>query len=181
MPSVRDTRRALRRPRTVSSSAARQSMARHAGFAAMPSTRTVNATKAIRVLGGVIAMLTAGIALGPATSGAEEPATHRVTYTVTARTPVQADVYYRDTDPPSWADYSHNPYLFSPRATARIGPDSPWVLDVGLADPRQWAMVSATSGMDSTPADFGCELAVDGVVVASSEGPRGALCSLRNW
>ena len=137
--------------------------------------------KRIRVLGGVITVLLAGITLGPATSRADEPASHRVTYTVTAGTPVSADVYYRDAEPPSWADYSHNPYLFSPGATARIGPESPWVLEVTLANPRQWAMVSATSGMASDTVDFRCELAVDGVVVASSGGPRGALCSLRNW
>src|SRR4051812_47429890 len=122
MPSAKDLRHALRRPRTVCSSVARQSMARHGGFAAMPSARRVDVARTVRVLGGVITLLTAGIALGPATSRADEPATHRVTYTVTAGAPVQADVYYRDTDPPSWADYSHNPYLFSPRATAHIGP-----------------------------------------------------------
>lgn len=112
---------------------------------------------------------------------ADDAATHRVTYIVTAGTPVQADIYYRDTDPPSWADYSHNPYLFSPRATARIGPETPWVLEVTLADPRQWAMVTAFSRMASGTADLRCELSVDGVVVASGEGPRGALRSLRHW
>jgi hypothetical protein len=147
----------------------------------MPSPRNAHAARAIRVFGGVLTALTSGAALGPVAAHADEPATHRVTYTVTARTPVQADVYYRDADPPTWADYSHNPYLFSPRATARIGPDEPWVLEVALADPRRWAMVTATSGITSGAADLGCQLAVDGVVVASGDGPRGALCSLRNW
>jgi hypothetical protein len=112
---------------------------------------------------------------------ADEPVLRHVTYTVTAESPVDADIYYRDTDPPTWADYSHNPYVFSPRADVKIGPDTPWVLDVMLANPDRWAMVSATSGMSPATPNFHCQLAVDGVVVTSGSGPKGALCSVRNW
>ena len=116
----------------------------------------------------------------PAPVAAAAPAAaHQVTYTVTAQQPVSADIYYRDTEPPNWADYSHNPYRYSPKASADIGPHQPWTLSVALADPDRWAMVSATRG--SLEAGVRCELAVDGVVVAPGEGPRGALCSLRHW
>ncbi|WP_428363807.1 hypothetical protein [Mycolicibacterium sp.] len=110
---------------------------------------------------------------------ADQAAPRSVTYTVTSQQPVSADIYYRDTEPPNWADYSHNPYRYSPKASADIGPHQPWTLTVALADPDRWAMVSATSG--SLEAGVRCELAVDGVVVATGEGPRGALCSLRHW
>lgn len=116
-----------------------------------------------------------------APQGWAQPAPSLVTYTVTADQPVTADIYYRETDPPTWADYSHNPYLFSPKVTVEIAPDRPWVLTVALADPDRWAMVSATSGRLPKESGFRCELAVDGVAVATGEGPKGALCSVRHW
>lgn len=117
----------------------------------------------------------------PAQAAAEQPVLHHVQYTVTSETPTHAQIYYRQTDPPSWADYSHNPYLFSPRADADIGPGKSWVFEVMLADPEQWAMVTATSGLAPVTPMFHCELAVDGVVVSTNQGPKGALCALRHW
>lgn len=112
---------------------------------------------------------------------AEVPPLHRVTYTVTALNPSEADIYYRDIDPPNWAEYSHNPYQFSPKVEAQVGPGKTWVLEVTLADPDRWAMVAATSGPSPATPRFRCDLAVDGTVVKSGEGPKGALCSLRQW
>jgi len=106
---------------------------------------------------------------------------HHVVYTVTAATPASADIYYRDVDPPSWADYSHNPYEFSPRARVEVGPGQPWVFHADLIDPQRWAMVTATSGRLSAEPMFHCELSVDGAVVATADGPKGALCALRHW
>jgi hypothetical protein len=108
---------------------------------------------------------------------------HHVRYTVTADGPIWANIYYRDTEPAMFSDYSHNPYEFSPRADVDIAPDKPWVLETNLADPDLWAMVLVQSGESPgfpTPA-FNCELAVDGVVVKTNSGPKGALCSIRNW
>jgi hypothetical protein len=91
-------------------------------------------------------------------------------------------IYYRDTDPPNWADYSHNPYQFSPKVEADVGPNQQWNLDVGLVNPDEWAMVVASTGGESTKApNIHCALAVDGAVVATHQGPKGALCSIRNW
>lgn len=126
------------------------------------------------------AVLLAAVVWAPA-AAADQPTPRQITYTVTADRPVSADIYYRDTDPPNWADYSHNPYRYSPRVRVDVGPQQPWLRSVALGDPDRWAMVSATIG--SLPVETGlrCELAVDGEVVATGEGPRGALCSLRHW
>ena len=101
---------------------------------------------------------------------------------MTSTVPVYAQMFYRDTDPPNFAEYSHDPYRFSPTVEADIAPGTPWNLDVMLADPDQWAMVIArVADSSGTKPQFHCELAVDGAVVATNDGPRGALCSLRNW
>ena len=121
------------------------------------------------------------VSLAPVPATAEGPAMHAVTYTVYTDVPFRADIYYRDSEPANFADYSHNPYLFSPRIEADLGPDRPWVLDVQLADPQYWAMVVATSGLSPDPPNFHCTLAVDGTVVVTNSGPKGALCSLRHW
>ena len=129
----------------------------------------------------VLAGLGAGTGSGAAQADTGEPVLHDVTYTVYTDTPFFADIYYRDTDPPSYADYSHNPYEFSPKAEADLGPDRPWVLTVKLADPQFWAMVVTTSGRSPNPPNFHCTLAVDGTVLVTDSGPKGALCSLRHW
>jgi len=133
----------------------------------------------LRIGSALAVAATAVIAAGPA--AADPPVLHDVTYTVYTDSPFPADIYYRDAEPPNFADYSHNPYQFSPKIEADIGPDKPWVLTVRLANPEYWAMVTATSGQSPTPPNFHCTLAVDGAVVASNSGAKGALCSLRHW
>jgi hypothetical protein len=128
---------------------------------------------------GTALSLTVGLTAPPA--AAEGPAMHTVTYTVYTDVPVNADIYYRDSEPANFADYSHNPYMFSPKIEADLGPDRPWVLNVELADPKYWAMVLGTSGQSPNPPNFHCTLAVGGTVVVTNSGPKGALCSLRNW
>ncbi|WP_369804038.1 hypothetical protein [Mycobacterium sp. GA-2829] len=125
-------------------------------------------------------MVAAALVPGGCVPAALAQAPHQVRYTVVADQPTQADIYYREVDPPNWADYSHNPYQFSPKAEVVLEPDAPWVFEATLVDPGRWAMVTATSGPEPVTPNFRCELAVDGVVVATGEGPRGALCSLRN-
>lgn len=121
--------------------------------------------------------------IGAAPAAANDPVLHQVRYTVTADAPFWAEIYYRDIDPPSWSDYSHNPYEFSPKAEADVGPNQAWVHDTMLADPDQWAMVTVQSGDAPnihTPT-FNCTLEVDGAVVKTNSGIKGTLCSLRNW
>lgn len=124
---------------------------------------------------------TATATAGPAAT--QGPTMHQVRYTVSTDAPFHAKIYYRDAEPAVFSDYSHNPYLFSPMVEADVGPDQPWVLETQLADPTMWAMVlvqSAESPNLPTPA-FNCELAVDGVVVKTHSGAKGALCSIRSW
>ena len=127
-----------------------------------------------------VTLAAASLALSPAAAADNVPL-HHVRYTVTTETPFFADIYYRDTDPPDWAAYSHDPYAFSPKTEAQVGPNQPWALDVMLADPNQWAMVVATSGLHPVEPNFHCTLEVDGTVVATNNGPKGALCSIRLW
>jgi len=133
---------------------------------------------------GVVATLVAALLLTsvmPATARGDEPSMHRVTYMVSSDQPAEVDIYYRDIDPPTWADYSHNPYEFSPKDEASLAPGHSWVREVSLVDPDQWAMVAVTTGPSPSAGTLRCELAVDGVVVQSADGPRGALCSPRHW
>ncbi|WP_431231093.1 hypothetical protein ACQ856_15665 [Mycolicibacterium psychrotolerans] len=111
------------------------------------------------------------------------PPAYNVRYTVTADKPVNAEIYYRDTDPPSFSDYSHDPYVFSPNAEATVGPNKPWVLEATLTDPMQWGMVlvQATGSLPKATAGFNCTMEINGQVVKRDSGPKGALCSLRNW
>lgn len=134
-----------------------------------------------------LGMAVAGLALPgtpAAPAEAEGPVLHTVRYTVGASQDTRVNIYYRDVEPPNWADYSHNPYLYSPKAAVDLGPGKPWVLEAQLADPDSWAMVVASlPGHTPEPAapGFVCELRVDDVVVATDVGTRGALCSLRTW
>ena len=52
----------------------------------------------------------ASLLLAPVTSHAEPPL-RNVKYTVFSEQPFYVSIYYRDVDPPHWAEYSHNPYM----------------------------------------------------------------------
>lgn len=145
-----------------------------------PTSRALTFATATALAAGAIATAAPAFADDPEPPG---PPLHHVQYTVTADAPYWAHIYYRDTDPVQFSDYSHNPYQFSPRADVDIAPDKPWVFDAMLADPDLWAMVLVQSGESPnfpTPG-FNCKLAVDGVVVKTNSGPKGTLCSIRNW
>nr|MCH9735477.1 hypothetical protein [Actinomycetes bacterium] len=66
-----------------------------------------------------LAVVTAvsGLAASAVVTGAPaaaQPTLHHVRYTVGASQDIfGAEIYYRDTQPPNWAEYSHNPYLYS--------------------------------------------------------------------
>jgi hypothetical protein len=151
-----------------------------------PRARQAHRRTALLGLVSATVLAAAGTVIPTATVTAQgpppppPPPLHNVKYSIFAEQPTSVEIYYRDVDPPNWADYSHNPYVFSPNVEANVGPDQQWNLDVALANPDAWAMVTATSG-PGAPTNVHCVLAVDGVVVKTHQGPKGALCSVRNW
>jgi len=134
------------------------------------------------LLGAALAMLSAMTSLTAAPpSRADDPVMHHVKYTVTAANPIYADIYYLDQEPPKFSDYSHNPYQFVPNVRADIAPGKPWSYELDLSNPDVWALVTASTGTEPGTPQFHCDLTVDGHVVVSKDGPKGVLCSLRNW
>jgi hypothetical protein len=113
---------------------------------------------------------------------ADDPVMHQVRYVITAANPIWADIYYLDQQPAKFSDYSHDTYQYTPNVQADIGPGHPWTSPVVmLTDPANYAMVTVSTGTEPGTPMFHCALVVDGVVVASNDGPKGTLCSLRLW
>jgi hypothetical protein len=129
-----------------------------------------------------LAGLLVGTGLVASTGRAQaDPVMHHVKYTVTAQNPIYTDIYYLDQQPSRFSDYSHNPYSFTPHVDVDLGPGKPWSFDFDLSDPDDYAMVVASTGTEPGTPGLHCDLAVDGAVVVSKDGPKGVLCSLRNW
>lgn len=142
--------------------------------------------KAVPVLAASVTGLVAAGVIAAGGGAHAQPPLHHIRYTVGAsQDTINAEIYYREKDPPNWGEYSHNPYLYTPNAEANLGPNKPWVFETWLADPDQWAMVVVGLPTQSSPPldepGFVCEMRVNDVVVATDSGPRGALCSLRPW
>jgi hypothetical protein len=136
-----------------------------------------------KALGMASAMLiaTTGFLVTAGRAHADNPVMHHVKYTVTAQNPIYTDIYYLDHEPARFSDYSHNPYSFSPHIDVDLGPGKAWSYELDLSNPDAYAMVVASTGTEPGTPGLHCELAVDGAVVVSKDGPKGVLCSLRNW
>jgi hypothetical protein len=144
-------------------------------------TTTTKALRAVVPTALFATLLLAPLTTGAVPSRADDPVMHHVKYTITASKPIYADIYYIDQEPAVFSDYSHNPYRFAPNIQADIAPGRPWVYELDMANPNQWAMVSVSVGGEPSAPNLHCDVAVDGAVVVSKDGPRGALCSLRMW
>lgn len=136
--------------------------------------------KTVLTVGWAMSLAIAGLLMGTGRARAD-PVWHQVVYIVSARDPAHVDIFYQDKDPATFADYSHNPYVFTPQVRADITPDKPWVQPVRLLNPDQWAMVTVNTDRRPGTPGIQCDLSVDGKVVVSKTGPKGALCSLRTW
>jgi hypothetical protein len=136
------------------------------------------------VAAGMSGMLVVSAVVAGGTAGAQPPL-HHVRYTVGASQDIMGMIYYRQVDPPNWAEYSHNTYRYTPKVEFPLGAGKPWVFDTMLANPDEWAMVVVGLPGATTPPlaepGYVCELRVDDVVVATDAGTRGALCSIRPW
>jgi hypothetical protein len=131
-------------------------------------------------LAAALAAMAATGTAGP--SRADDPPMHQVRYVITAASPIWADIYYLGQQPAKYSDYSHNTYQYTPNVQADIAPGHPWTSPVVmLSDPNSYAMVVVSTGTEPGTPMFHCALVVDGAVVASNDGPKGTLCSLRNW
>ena len=134
--------------------------------------------RAITRAGAAVVLAAAGIAGAHGAASADPAAPHQVTYTVTTTSDLTANIYYVTADPPNQA--TANDPQFMPLARTQVGPDAPWTLTTTLADPTQWAFISASGGLRVNP-EFHCEIAVDGQVVLSQQGGSGVQCALRSW
>jgi hypothetical protein len=134
-------------------------------------------------LGVTLAVLTtAGAAMTAPAPARADPPMHEVRYVITSASPIWADIYYLGQQPAKFSDYSHNTYQFTPNVQADVGPGHPWTSPVVmLTDPDNYAMVVVSTGTEPGTPMFHCALVVDGAVVASNDGPKGTICSLRNW
>jgi hypothetical protein len=123
-----------------------------------------------------------GMTAGHATATAEPtgPEGHQVTYTVTATSDLMANISYIATDPPSMSAYNADASQYLTTLHVPISGGQPLVYTTTLADPNQWALVTASGGLRINP-EFHCEIAVDGEVVVSQQGGSGVTCSTRPW
>ncbi|BBZ23391.1 hypothetical protein MHIB_18090 [Mycolicibacter hiberniae] len=105
---------------------------------------------------------------------------HEVTYTITATSDLTGNISYIKTDPPSMAAYNANSAEYLETVRVPIAGGEPVVYTTTLADPAQWALVTASGGLRINP-EFHCEIAVDGEVVVSQQGGSGVSCATRPW
>ncbi|PQM47349.1 hypothetical protein C1Y40_02473 [Mycobacterium talmoniae] len=121
----------------------------------------------------------AGVAVSPATSSAD-PEGHQVTYTITATSDLTVNIQYIETDPPSQSAYDANSSQYLKQIRTPITGGQPLTYTVTLANPNQWALVTASGGLRINP-ELHCDLAVDGQVVVSQQGGSGVTCATRKW
>jgi hypothetical protein len=141
----------------------------------------MNTTRAA-LIGAGSTILLASACLTAAASHADDLPMHHVKYTLTAKNPIYAQIYYLDQEPEVFANWRHNPYQYMPNVEADLGPNQPvWTYELDLHKPEEWAMVLANKGGEPGTPNFHCEIAVDGAVVVSKDGAKGVLCSIRRW
>jgi hypothetical protein len=160
----------------------------NAGTVGNNSGSVFDMTNVRKVTSGVlrsacVATLVAAAAavVGPVAAHAD-PAGHQVTYTISSPNNLTATVNYVNSDPPSQAAYSADSSKFMTSVQAPLSGGTPVVYTVTLANPNQWATISA-SGMlhwpdsGNGPAAFHCEIAVDGQVVVHQDATTTVTCA----
>jgi hypothetical protein len=134
-----------------------------------------------------VATLTAAFGVGGALATATaDPAGHQVTYTVTSPNTLTATVQYMNSDPPSQAAYNADSSKFMNNVQAPISGGQPVVYSTTLANPNQWAIITASGILHwpdsgNGPAAFHCEIAVDGQVVVRQDATSAVSCATRPW
>lgn len=127
-----------------------------------------------------------GMVATSATSHAD-PAGHQVTYTITSTGNLTGNVRYMSSDPPSQAAYDANSSQFMTTVPTPFAAGQPLVYNTTLANPNQWAIVTASGGChwpdcdSSNIAQIQCQIAVDGQVVVTQSATTAVTCSTRPW
>lgn len=110
-----------------------------------------------------------------------------MTYTITATGNLSGSVRYMNSDPPSQAAFEGNSSQFLNTVSTPFSPGEPLVYTATLANPNQWAYVSASGGCkwpdcsSGVIAELRCEIAVDGQVVATNNATTAVTCTTRPW
>ncbi|KZS70769.1 MAG: hypothetical protein K2X56_26600 [Mycobacterium pseudokansasii] len=145
-------------------------------------------TNVRKVASAVATVVVAGaLAISTAAASAADPAGHQVTYTVTATGNLTGNVRYINGDPPSQSAFDANSSQYLTTVPATFTADQPLVYTTTLANPNQWAFVSASGGCHWPDCGSGslpqlhCEIAVDGQVVVTQNATTGVTCSTRPW
>jgi hypothetical protein len=124
--------------------------------------------------------LAAATVAAPHATATADPPAHQITYTVTTQSEMTGNIYYVSSQPPSQAAYDANSSQYLTPVRIPLEPGQPWVQQTTLADPNQWALVSASGALRVAP-QLHCEIAVDGVTVVQQDGASGVQCALRPW
>lgn len=137
-----------------------------------------NVHRTASAISAVTLAMAAGAVLTPATAQADG---HQVTYTVTSPNNLTANVSYVNSDPPDQAAFTADPSKFSTSVQEPLSGGTPVTYTATLANPKQFASITA-SGMlhwpdsGNGPAQFHCEIAVDGQVVAQQDATTTVTC-----
>ena len=122
----------------------------------------------------------AGLLVSAGPAHADDPVMHHVTYTVSAQNPIYANIYYMDQEPAISPTTATTP-TGSPPTSKPISPRVSRGSSTDVAaKPEDWAMVTSTPAANRARRSFIATCGRRGVVV-SKDGPKGVLCSLRNW
>jgi hypothetical protein len=140
------------------------------------------ASKKVRAVVGVAALVASMGATVSQGTALAEPAGHRVTYTVTSADSYDFELMYLTVQPANMAAYNADAYTYLKKEDVTLAPGVPWVVDATLAD-AQWAFlsVSSTAHGGKAPPNAHCEIAVDGVVAAQQDNPYSPRCQLGQW
>ena len=68
----------------------------------------MNTTKRLFSVGLAPLVATAGLSMSSGRAHADDPVWHQVTYTISAKNPISAEIFYQDQDPTVFSDYSYN-------------------------------------------------------------------------
>lgn len=142
-------------------------------------TRMGRITTALLATAGTATLTLSSMALAPMA----EAAPHQVKYVISSDRDFLSQTLVLQNEPPSASAYDSESSKYLVRASTRIAPDAPFVVETTLNDPTQWAYVSASAAAKAVTGApvFHCEVYVDGALATQADGETAVTCSLRKW